>query len=213
MQEIVCAVNSQSVIDGLSSIGSATWTLSTADLAFKGFGRVRIERIRVQVEGARSNVPIEVQIQTAGLYADKAPRGGTHQLKQFVSQPTRRTFVYNPNWIGDGDRGIVVDSDIARRYKDDFFNPTVHHLHHQDCRARWRDCRSVGCYRSESLLQRGGDGDLGALSACRQLVLGRRPTGYLRKFGRCPRRHARSPRSASSISLRTAESSIVAGIG
>lgn len=124
MQEIVCAVNSQSVIDGLRSIGSATWTLSTADLAFKGFGRVRIERIRVQVEGARSNVPIEVQIQTAGLYADKAPRGGTHQLKQFVSQPTRRTFVYNPNWTGDGDRGIVVDGDIARRYKDDFFNPT-----------------------------------------------------------------------------------------
>jgi hypothetical protein len=45
-------------------------------------------------------------------------------LKQFVSQPTRRTFVYNPNWTGEGDRGIVVDGDIARRYKDDFFNPT-----------------------------------------------------------------------------------------
>jgi len=124
MQEIVCAVNSQSVIDGLRSSGCATWTVGTANRAFEGFGRVRIERIRVQVEGARSNVPIEVQIQTAGLYADKVPRGGTHQLKQFVSQPTRRTFVYNPNWTGEGDRGIVVDGDIARRYKDDFFNPT-----------------------------------------------------------------------------------------
>ena len=65
-------------------------------------------------------MPIEVQILTAGLYADKVPSGGT---KQFVSQPTLRRFVYNPSWTGHGE-GIVFDGDIAERYKYDFFNPT-----------------------------------------------------------------------------------------
>ena len=115
MQEIVSTVNSPSVIAELRSNGCATWALGTANPAFDGFARVRIGRIRVLVEGARSNVPIEVQILTAGLYADKVPTGGT---KQFVSQPTLRRFVYNPSWTGHGE-GIVFDGDIAERYKYD----------------------------------------------------------------------------------------------
>jgi hypothetical protein len=121
MREVVYTVNSPSVMEELRSNGCASWTLDTANRSFDGLARIRIDRVRVLVEGARSNEPIEVQIQTAGLYADKVPTGGTNQ---FVSQPTLRRFVYNPSWTGDGNRGIVIDGDIARRYKDDFFNPT-----------------------------------------------------------------------------------------
>ena len=77
------AGNSQSVTDGLRSKGCATWTVGTANRAFEGFGRCESSDPAVQVEGARSNVLIEVQIRTAG-HVDKVPRGGTHQLKQFV---------------------------------------------------------------------------------------------------------------------------------
>lgn len=117
MNEVVFTLDDPALLQVLrASGGFVTWALAADAPAFHGFGRVRFTRVQVFAEGVTTPNDLEVQIVTSGVYTDKKPHGGT---RRFVGEPVQVRFVYS-----GGDKTIKFDGDIARRYEDDFFNPT-----------------------------------------------------------------------------------------
>jgi len=120
MLERIFELTAPEILTDLKSNGSTSWTLATSDSAFRGFGRVRVDRVRVLADGIKPGAEVEIRIRTSGVYEDKIPKGN---VRMFVSEPLSKTFVYRGDWKG-GDVGIQIDGDVARRYQDDFFSPT-----------------------------------------------------------------------------------------
>lgn len=110
-------LNDDSVLNHMRTFGSITWELHYENTAFKDFSRIRLNCVRVFLEGVSCNGKIEIQVATSGVYTDKVPDGGTGS---FVGKPMRFNFVYD----GQDQNQIIFDGDIAERYEDDFFHPT-----------------------------------------------------------------------------------------
>ena len=124
------AIEDPVVLAALRSNGIASWTIGL-DQAFEGFDRVRLDCVRVWIEGAKPkpSSPVTVVMTTTGTYLDRL--GGSRF--QFMAKPLERTFAYevtshskDPAWeFEDGSFGLVeidgrVDAEVAYAY----FRPT-----------------------------------------------------------------------------------------
>ena len=109
-------LDSLELLNQVRASGFVTWEISPDNLAFKGFGRIRLKCVRVYADNLKSSDDIRIQMVNSGVYIDKVVDGGT---RRFVSKNTRRDFVYNGST-----KEIGFDGDIAPRYVDDFFSPT-----------------------------------------------------------------------------------------
>lgn len=125
-------ITDQSIIDNLKKTKKVTWNmpLDTEDL--RGFGRVRLDTIRVWIEGVKftsKDRTILIHIKNSGNYVDRF-KG---KLYQFTSRPLERSFKYevttqrkgSAHVFDDGTYGLVkldgqVDKEVAYAY----FQPT-----------------------------------------------------------------------------------------
>lgn len=126
------AITDQAVLQALAAHGEARWVLPAEAHAFAGFDRVRLNRMRVWLEGAKvsDGGSVSVLVSTQGNYLDRF-KGKQYQ---FTSKPLTRDFTYrvsgkrsaSPDWrFPDGSFGYVevdgvVDNEVAYAY----FQPT-----------------------------------------------------------------------------------------
>ena len=112
-------LNDPQLIAQLKASASANWQIKTDNPSFNGFGRVRLDLVRVYLLGVTSKENIMVQIVTTGIYKDINPKGGLPNL--FVGAPMRINFVYS----GSADNpNISFDGQVPVHYQNDFFQPT-----------------------------------------------------------------------------------------
>ena len=112
-------LNDPQILEQLKSTSSANWQIKTDNPNFNGFGRVRLDLVRIYLLGITTTDNIMIQIVTTGVYNDINPSGGLPNL--FVGAPMRINFVYsgspdNPN--------IRFDGQVPVHYQNDFFQPT-----------------------------------------------------------------------------------------
>lgn len=112
-------LNDPQIINQLKASSTANWQIKTDSSYFKGFGRVRLDLVRVYLLGVTSKDNIMVQIVTTGVYDDINPKGGLPNL--FVGAPMRINFVYSGSV---DDPSISFDGQVPIHYKNEFFQPT-----------------------------------------------------------------------------------------
>lgn len=126
-------VDDPDVLRALRQDATASWTIDLGELAFDGFDRVRLSRVRVWLEGASasgSTPQVNVMMSTLGSYLDRL--AGTDY--QFTSSPLQRDFEYRvsakrtgtPDWeFDDGSFGYIeVDGVVDEEVSYAYFEPT-----------------------------------------------------------------------------------------
>ena len=132
MENMLYVITDAAVLTTLQTTGTATWLLPIDHPEFAGLERVRLDTIRVWLEGtqlSKGNDSVYITISTAGNYLDRYK--GTNY--QFNSKQLNRSFKYmvadhgqHPDWSFDDDSlGFVqidgaVDKEVAYAY----FQPT-----------------------------------------------------------------------------------------
>jgi hypothetical protein len=122
------------VLAALQKTGTATVTITETAAPFLGLNRVRVDTVRVWLQGAR--VPygtrVSIRISTSGNYAD---RNGRDHFR-FVSKPLSRVFEYHTQGsqsreqqpaltFDNGDLGFIeIDGSIDNEVKYAYFQPT-----------------------------------------------------------------------------------------
>jgi hypothetical protein len=135
-QELVhkrLVVDDPAVLAALQKEGQATWNIRLDTVPLLGLDRVRLNRVRVWLEGAKpgSSGSVTVLIGTTGNYLDRH----NHTQYQFVAQPLRRKFQYRvserkgtgADWkFDDGTYGhIEVDGAVDKEVSYAYFEPTA----------------------------------------------------------------------------------------
>jgi hypothetical protein len=126
------AITDPVVLQALAKSGEARWVVPADTHAFAGFDRVRLNKVRVWLDGARvtDGGSVSVLMSTQGNYLDRF-KGKSYQ---FTSKPLIRDFTYrvtskqvgSPDWrFPDGSLGYVevdgvVDDEVSYAY----FQPT-----------------------------------------------------------------------------------------
>lgn len=132
MGNVVVEINDPAIIKKLQTTGQAAWVLPLDNAEFAGLSRVRLNDIRIWLEGAKfknNGNTVFIVINTSGNYLDTFQKINY----QFNSKQLIRTFKYmidgpdqNPDWQFDnGSKGFVqiegeVDKEVAYAY----FQPT-----------------------------------------------------------------------------------------
>jgi hypothetical protein len=117
------------VLAALREKGTATWSIGLD--AFEGLDRLRLDCVRVWIEGAKPKTPkpVTITMKTSGTYLD---RYGAARF-QFMSKPLERIFAYEvatrareSAWdFEDGSFGVVeVDGRVDREVEYAYFRPT-----------------------------------------------------------------------------------------
>jgi hypothetical protein len=125
-------IDDPKLLADLAAKGEARWVLPLDAHAFAGFGRVRLTRVRVWLDGARlpDGGSVDVRMSTQGNYLDRF----AERPFQFTSKPLVRDFEYRvtalqvgpPDWrFPNGTFGYievdgVVDDEVSYAY----FQPT-----------------------------------------------------------------------------------------
>ena len=132
MENMLVIIDDPTIIQQLQTTGTATWTLPMNEQEFNGLDRVRLDTIRIWLEGTQENAnnnSIFITITTAGNYLDRY--SGTNY--QFNSMQLTRTFKYmkankgqNPDWsFDDGSLGFVqIDGSVDKEVSYAYFHPT-----------------------------------------------------------------------------------------
>lgn len=126
------ALTDPAVLEALAAHGEAHWVLPPEAHSFAGFDRVRLNRMRVWLEGAKvsDGGSVGVLMSSQGNYLDRFEG----RQYQFTSKPLVRNFTYrvtdkrsaSPDWrFPDGSFGYVevdgvVDNEVGYAY----FQPT-----------------------------------------------------------------------------------------
>lgn len=132
MENMLVKITDPSVLQKLQTTGQTTWILPLSDQEFAGLNRVRINTIRIWLDGATfksGNNSVFITITTAGNYLDTYKQSNY----QFNSKPLTRSFKYmiedqgqNPNWKFDnGTLGFVqIDGTVDKEVAYAYFQPT-----------------------------------------------------------------------------------------
>jgi hypothetical protein len=127
-----CVVDSPDVLAALARDHSTSWVLGPDDPVFARNDRVRVNRMRVWLEGAATpdNTAVSIAMSTSGNYHDRF-NGVAYR---FTSEPLTRGFEYGVNVHGrqdpayqfdNGQLGYVeVDSSVAEGLSYVYFEPT-----------------------------------------------------------------------------------------
>ena len=132
MQNVLYEVTDSSILQKLQITGETTWVVPLDDKEFRGFNRVRLNTIRIWLEGISFDSDkntVQIMITTAGNYRDIYNKTNY----QFNSKQLTRMFEYRvtdqgqkQDWeFEDGKLGLVeldgkVDQEVAYAY----FQPT-----------------------------------------------------------------------------------------
>ncbi len=131
MENMHFTMSDPQVIEELRRTGEATWTLPLDDPEFLGLNRVRLDTIRVWLEGLvpGENGSVFMTISTTGNYLDHYK----NEDYQFNTKLLNRTFKYriadtggNPDWHFDnGKLGFVqIDGAVNQEVAYAYFKPT-----------------------------------------------------------------------------------------
>ena len=131
MEHMVYEIIEPSIIKQLRATGQVTWVLPIDDPHFAGMERVRLNTIRVWLEGInlKQGDSVFVNVTTAGNYLDRY-KGVDYQ---FNSKQLTRSFKYmlsaqgeSPGWIfDDGRLGFVqIDGTVDKEVAYAYFQPT-----------------------------------------------------------------------------------------
>ena len=113
-------IDSTDLLGQLQTSGELSLTIPIDHESFRGFGRVRIKRVRVYLndEAMRDvNKAVSIDISTSAHYYD---RYKGEQLLEYVSSPFNKRFVYRSK---DKDHPIA-DGTVADEFEFSYFEPT-----------------------------------------------------------------------------------------
>jgi hypothetical protein len=125
-------VDDPKVLAELRSERRATWNIPLDLPALAGFDRVRLNRVRIWLQGAKPDASgsVTMVVSTAGSYLDR--RNGTRY--QFAAHPLERQLQYRvskamqtgPDWrFDDGTYGTIeVDGVVDEEVRYAYFEPT-----------------------------------------------------------------------------------------
>jgi hypothetical protein len=129
MSDKLFVINDPTLITAFQTSGKAAWLVPTDDPNFAQLDRVRLNTVRVWLEGATSSNDISVNIKNSGNYLDRFQGVGY----QFSSKPMAQLFQYrlggsnpSPDWKFDNGQVATieldgrVDNEVAYAY----FQPT-----------------------------------------------------------------------------------------
>lgn len=114
-QEIVHRINAPEVLQALREERSAVFALELSQANFRGFDRVRVRTIRVELVGAACQSEIYVQLVSSGTYLDRFQQ----RVHRFVTAPLVRGIVYDP-----ATDAILLDGTVADETQFAYFEPT-----------------------------------------------------------------------------------------
>lgn len=129
MSDKLFVVNDAALIAQFRKEGKATWVLPTDAADFTQLDRVRLNTIRVWLEGATSSNDISVNIKNSGNYLDRFQGVGY----QFSSKPLGQLFQYRlgvsnpkPDWKFDDGQVATIELDgrVDNEVRYAYFQPT-----------------------------------------------------------------------------------------
>ncbi|MBO1347834.1 MAG: hypothetical protein EBE86_010755 [Hormoscilla sp. GUM202] len=118
-----CFIKDHNALETFKKNKKLVWTISKQEPVFESLDRVRLDKVRVWLDGAKhkdSNGTIYISISTDGRYYDRL---GSKEY-QFVGEPVRRFFQYIPNDKLTTDEKIQLDGDVTEQFRDAYFRPT-----------------------------------------------------------------------------------------
>jgi len=132
MKNFIFSVEDKAIIQRLKSEQETSWVLPINDPEFQGLERVRLDNLRVWIEGVtfeNNEDSVFITITNTGNYLDCYKKMGY----QFNSKPLVRTFKYkvmdsplNADWKFDNHTwGLVqIDGEVDQEVKYAYFRPT-----------------------------------------------------------------------------------------
>jgi hypothetical protein len=129
MSDKLFVVNDPATIANFQKTGSGTWAIPTDDPDFAQLDRVRLNTVRIWLEGANSADIISVNIKNSGNYLNRFQGTGF----QFTSKPLGQLFQYRlgggnvqPDWTFDNGQVATIELDgrVDNEVSYAYFQPT-----------------------------------------------------------------------------------------
>ncbi|MER3433720.1 MAG: hypothetical protein C4288_09855 [Leptolyngbya sp. ERB_1_1] len=133
LQGAMKVITDASILAALQSDRTASWAINLDDQGFRGVDRVRVDTIRVWLQGAKSakNHPCYIVITNTGHYLDRYQSTSY----SFSSMPIEREFKYmiptdwkqwrESGWNGRADKYVEIEGKVADEFRYAYFEPTV----------------------------------------------------------------------------------------
>ncbi len=121
LSRAVIDISDDRSLSDLVDSGSITFSIDLGSDVFSGKDRVRVDRVRVYVEGdgLPIGLPIKSHIKTSGVYFDRY----REESFKFTSRPLFFGFEYERH--GDGYSTILVDGEVDDEFNGSYYKPSA----------------------------------------------------------------------------------------